>query len=169
MQHSFPQCGLRALGVLLLGGLSSACLMAEPQVGKDKGPKDPKGPQFGEVKTVQGTVQDFTTAPKGEVDGLILSDGTAIHWPPHMAQQFSGIVAKGDKVKAVGRMANDPKGGTKLETATLTNLRTGKSQTNPDLELPESTKSGSVEQRLQKLADRMDELLQEVRRLKGKK
>src|SRR5262249_26359959 len=70
------------LGAVLVVGLWAADLTAQPPA---PGPKGRPGPPPGaEFRTVRGTVKEFTTAPKGEVDGLILSDGTWVHWPPHL-------------------------------------------------------------------------------------
>src|SRR5512135_3782272 len=84
-------------------------------------------PGFGEPSTVQSTVRSFTTAPMGEVDGAVLDDGTVIHWPPHLADRFTGIVARGDRVRVAGRMEIGPAGDTHLEVQTATNLRTNAS------------------------------------------
>ncbi len=79
---------------------------------------------FGETRTAQGTVQRLTAAPMGEIDGAVLDDGTVIHWPPHLADRFSAIVARGDRIRAIGRMETGPAGDTHLEVQTVTNLRT---------------------------------------------
>jgi hypothetical protein len=84
----------------------------------------------GEERTVRGTVREFTNAPRGEVDGFVLDDGTVVHWPPHLQDRFTAIVAKGDRVKATGWMETPPAGDTHLEVQTLTNLRTGASRDN---------------------------------------
>jgi hypothetical protein len=125
-----------------------------------------------EALTVTGMVKEFTTAPKGEVDGLILNDGTWVHWPPHLEDRFAGI-AKGDKLKVTGFMETGPKGDTKLEVATLTDLRTSKTSENPDRPLPRSGrlipgKGGDVEDRLQALEDRIDQLQKQIERLRKK-
>jgi hypothetical protein len=159
-----------ALGLFLFSGGVTACLMAQPPTPKSK---DKRGLVQGEYRTTQGTVREFTSAPKGERDGLILNDGTWVHWPPHLADRFTAIVDKGDRVKASGYMDNGPKrDDPKLEVSVLTNSRTGKSVENPDQPAPEGAATGGnadIERRLQALEDKMDDLLQEMRRLKGKK
>ncbi len=75
-----------------------------------------------EMKTVQGTVQRFTTAPKGKVHGFVLSDGTEVHYPPHLEKRVLAIVAKGDRVRVTGRVHTGLKGDTRLETDSVTNL-----------------------------------------------
>ena len=69
----------------------------------------------------------MTTAPMGEVDGAVLDDGTVIHWPPHLADRFTAIIARGDRVEVSGWMETDPAGDTHLEVRTVTNLRTNAS------------------------------------------
>ncbi len=162
---------LLLLGVALASAAVLAWLPAESAGAFPQGKKGKKGEIRGEFVTMQGTVQQFTTAPRGEVDGLILNDGTWVHWPPHLEDQFSGIAVKGDKVRVHGQMVTGKKGDTKLEVSTITNLRTGKSRQNADLPAPTTAleRPGSVEKRLQALEDRMEQLLQEVRRIRGKK
>jgi len=119
---------LRYLGLFAFMAASLLVASLEAQTGGKKG-KGPKGPPPGaEILTVRGTVKDFTSAPKGEVDGVTLTDGTWVHWPPHLSDRFSGIVGKGDKVKVIGWMETGPKGDTKLEVSSLTNLTTNQTR-----------------------------------------
>src|SRR5438270_12013912 len=87
-------------------------------------------PEDRDAKTVQGRVRSFTTAPMGEVDGATLDDGTVIHWPPHLADRFTVLVARGDRVKVTGWMETGPAGDTHLEVRTVTNLRTDATASN---------------------------------------
>jgi hypothetical protein len=50
----------------------------------------------------QGQVAHVTTAPRGEPDGVILSDGTVIRLTPPVAQQFATLVRTGAMVSAQG-------------------------------------------------------------------
>jgi hypothetical protein len=168
MRHAFSKILMKGLAVCIVGSLCAAFTMAQPPGKKDRGPKGP--PPNAEFLSRTGTVKEFTTAPKGEVDGLILNDGTWIHWPPHLGDRFSDLASKGDRIKAAGYMETGPKGDTKLEVSTLTNLRTKKSVDNPDRRPPaDSDKAGSVEERIQGLQDQIDQLRQEVQRLRQKK
>ncbi len=143
-------------------------------------------PERGEVKTVRGKVASFTTAPKGEVDGAVLDDGTIIHWPPHLEERFKGIVDKGDRIEATGGMETAPGGETHLEVRKLTNLRTKVSRDNddtpppkgkgksPPLPPPEVGRAApgnarSLEERVQSLEDKIDQLTREIERLQRKK
>ena len=94
-------------------------------------------------QTAQGKVQRMTSAPMGEIDGAVLDDGTVIHWPPHLADRFSAIIARGDRVKVSGWMETGPAGDTHFEVLTATNLRTNASASN-DVAGPPSRSPGRV-------------------------
>jgi hypothetical protein len=89
-----------------------------------------QAPNAGPTRTIQGTVRSTTTAPMGEIDGVVLDDGTVIHWPPHLGDRMSGIAVCGDQVRATGWMETGPEGDTHLEVRTVTNLRTNASLEN---------------------------------------
>ena len=78
-------------------------------------------PGAGRAQTIRGAVERFTTAPKGEVDGCILDDGTWVHWPPHLAEQVTPLLAKGDRIRVTGRTEVDKESRTKFEAETITN------------------------------------------------
>jgi hypothetical protein len=174
MTHTMSKRWLGLAVVLLLAGVALTPLDAQPPGPKGKGKG--KGPaSFGPFETLRGTVKEFTSAKKGETDGAMLDDGTWIHWPPHMADRFTEVVRKGDRVRVLGRWETGKKGDTKLEVSTVTNLRTGNAATNPDRPAPDDagratgTTDGSIEKRLRALEDRLDELTQELRRVRKKK
>lgn len=105
----------------------------------DRGPrgKRPKGPpppprRSGPSETIRGTVERMTTAPRGEVDGAVLDDGTVLHWPPHLEDRFSKVVKKGDRVEASGFQETTPKGDERFEIASVTNLDTNAAADNDD-------------------------------------
>ena len=89
-------------------------------------------PSAGEVSTVRGTLDRFTTAPMGEVDGAVLDDGTWLHWPPHLQSRFKDILSAGDRVRATGRTETGPAGDTHFEVQSVANLRTDDTAENPD-------------------------------------
>lgn len=91
-----------------------------PRHGHRPPPKGGKGP--GEFQTVDGTIKRFTTAPKGEVDGAVLADGSVIHWPPHREDDFAAIAKVGDRVRVEGRSKRAPHGETRLEVDSLQKL-----------------------------------------------
>ena len=55
-----------------------------------------------QVAELRGTVQRFTLTPSGELDGVILADGTEIHLPPHLTTQLANAVKTGDTVVVGG-------------------------------------------------------------------
>jgi hypothetical protein len=52
--------------------------------------------------SVEGTVARVTTAPRGEPDGVMLSNGTVIKMPPPVAQQFANLMRPDVVVAASG-------------------------------------------------------------------
>jgi hypothetical protein len=49
-----------------------------------------------------GIVAQFLINPHGEIDGIILKDGTEIHLPPHLSPQIGKAIAVGEKIKVRG-------------------------------------------------------------------
>jgi hypothetical protein len=54
---------------------------------------------------INGTVTRYTLTPRGDVDGLILADGTEVHFPPHLSTQLVYAVKPGDAVTVRGLKA----------------------------------------------------------------
>jgi hypothetical protein len=52
-----------------------------------------------------GQVQQFTLTPRGDIDGLILSDGTEVKTPPHLSTEIAYSVRPGDTVTIHGLRA----------------------------------------------------------------
>ncbi|PMS32195.1 hypothetical protein C0Z20_27175 [Trinickia symbiotica] len=69
----------------------------------------------------QGTVSRFVINPEGDVDGFILSDGSLVHFPPHLGTQLVAAVRPGDAVQIAGFM--DGSGDVKARQ--IVNQRTG--------------------------------------------
>jgi hypothetical protein len=116
MNRLFRHWIARGLGPLALAGAALALLCDESKA------REPR--EAAETQTVTGRVESLTTAPRGEIDGAELDDGTVLHWPPHLADRFSDVVKKGDRVKAVGWQETGPEGDRRLEVKTLTNTDT---------------------------------------------
>jgi hypothetical protein len=53
----------------------------------------------------KGTVTRYTLTPRGDVDGLLLSEGTEVHFPPHMSTQLVYAIKPGDAVTVRGLKA----------------------------------------------------------------
>ncbi len=50
----------------------------------------------------------FTLTPRGDIDGLILTDGTEVKTPPHLSTQIAYSVKPGDTVTIHGLQAAAP-------------------------------------------------------------
>lgn len=58
-----------------------------------------------QLPEVKGKVAQYALNPRGEVDGLILTDGTEIHTPPPFGTQIVAILKPGDAVTIHGLKA----------------------------------------------------------------
>jgi hypothetical protein len=58
-----------------------------------------------QLPATQGKVAEYSLTPRGDVDGLILDDGTEIHLPPHLGTQLVFAVKPGDAVTIHGLRA----------------------------------------------------------------
>jgi hypothetical protein len=58
-----------------------------------------------QLPAIQGTVGQYSLTPRGDVDGLILTDGTEVHMPPHLGTQLVFAVRPGDMVTVHGLRA----------------------------------------------------------------
>ena len=138
----------------------------------------PSGPgPAGNFTEVRGTVRSMTTAPRGELDGAKLDNGTWLHWPPHMQDRFAGAIKVGDQIRATGRTETGPAGDAHFEVQGVTNLGTNATVENPDLAIgPAGTvqtiipnSAIDLEQRLRDLANQIEQLRREVAELRGSK
>jgi len=50
----------------------------------------------------RGQVQQFTMTPRGDIDGLILSDGTEVKTPPHLSAEIAYSIKPGETVTIHG-------------------------------------------------------------------
>jgi hypothetical protein len=119
----------------------------------------------------------MTTAPRGEIDGAMLDNGTSLHWPPHMQDRFAAAIKVGDQVRATGRSETGPAGDVHFEVQNVTNVETNATVANPDLPgglagavqpiIPNS--AIGLEQRLRDMASQIDQLRREVGDLRSAK
>jgi hypothetical protein len=49
-----------------------------------------------QLPSFTGRIQQFTLTPRGEIDGMILSDGTEVKTPPHLSTAIAYSVRPGD-------------------------------------------------------------------------
>src|SRR5579884_1268914 len=97
-----------AAGALAAGPIALAQAPAPPAPATAAGPPPPPmaaapPPPPGtynpaQLPQTQGTVQRFTLTPIGEIDGVILADGTEVHLPPHLTAEIAAAVRIGDRV-----------------------------------------------------------------------
>ena len=60
-----------------------------------------------QLPATKGRVAQYSLTPRGDVDGLILDDGTEVHLPPHLGAQLVFAVKPGDQVTVRGLKARD--------------------------------------------------------------
>ena len=58
-----------------------------------------------QLPATNGTVRQYTLTPRGDVDGLILTDGTEVKVPPHLTGQIVYSIYPGDAVTIRGMRA----------------------------------------------------------------
>ena len=105
---------------VLLGALLTATtLTAGAAVYGQAGPPMWDSSQLPETK---GTVKQYTLTPRGDVDGLMLNDGTEITLPPHLTAQIVFAVKPGDAVSVRGLKA---RALSLIDAASVTNFVTG--------------------------------------------
>ena len=56
----------------------------------------------GEATVVSGRIQHWLVNPNGEADGIVLADGTQVAFPPHLAQEVTGLAKVGDTLQVTG-------------------------------------------------------------------
>jgi hypothetical protein len=78
---------------LLAGGAGIA-------IAQDAATYDPN-----QLPAIQGKVAEYSLTPRGDVDGIILADGTEVHMPPHLGTQLVYAVKPGDAVTIRGLRA----------------------------------------------------------------
>jgi hypothetical protein len=91
----------------------------------------------------RGTVKQYTLTSRGDVDGLILTDGTEVRVPKHLGAQVVFVVRPGDQVSIRGLRA---RAIPLVDAASITNLGTGKTvaDNGKDPRGPEQTYNGRI-------------------------
>jgi hypothetical protein len=70
-------------------------------------------------------VQQYLLTPHGEVEGLLLTDGTVVRFPPHLSAALASTVKPGDAVTVAGFLASATAQGQAVKALTITNTTTG--------------------------------------------
>lgn len=72
----------------------------------DNPPSPRHPPRPGSVPRQQlsanGTIRVLTHGKRGEINGVVLSDGTVVHFPPPVGMQFAGLLHEGNQFAATG-------------------------------------------------------------------
>src|ERR1700761_156742 len=76
-----------------------------------------------QLPAIKGKVAEYSLTPRGDVDGLLLGDGTEVHLPPHLGTQLVFAVRPGDDVTIRGLRA---RAIPLVEAMSVTNDATGK-------------------------------------------
>ena len=82
---------LLTLSILLAAGSAAA-----------QTPPPPPAPDMQDAQTTSGHVKQYLLAPRGEVDGLLLTDGTQVAVPPHLQDTLTASVKPGDAIRVQG-------------------------------------------------------------------
>src|SRR5690348_15102337 len=85
-----------ASGSLALAQAPAAAAAAPPS------PRNPRQAYPAQLTETRRQVQRFTLTPIGEIDGVILADGTEVHLPPHLTAQLLKAVKIGDSMVSRG-------------------------------------------------------------------
>jgi hypothetical protein len=104
---------------VLVVGIAAASADARP-------PKRLLPPEYLQVAetVVQASVSRFLLNARGDIDGLLLGDGTQVQFPPHMTDELIAVVRPGDRVSVQGyREYNLPV----VKALSITNLGTQRS------------------------------------------
>jgi hypothetical protein len=76
-----------------------------------------------QLPETRGTVKQYTLTPRGDVDGLILNDGTEVKLPPHLTAQVVFAIHPGDEVSIRGLRA---RAIPLVDASSVMNVATGK-------------------------------------------
>jgi hypothetical protein len=71
-------------------------------------PPPPNTQPVAATDQVSGTVSMYLLNPRGEVDGLLLADGTQVKFPPHMSADLTRVVRPNDRITAQGTREVSP-------------------------------------------------------------
>src|SRR6266852_5085752 len=87
----------------------------------------PVASNAGTDTTITGVVRSFNYGPAGEVNGVILDQGTVVYFPPGQAGQVIQLVQVGSRIRVRGWVRQGPAGNALLGAETITNRTTGNS------------------------------------------
>jgi hypothetical protein len=105
-----------------------------PPLRRGRGPGGPPPPPpqaTASTTTVQGTVRSLSYGPAGDMNGVILEQGTEVHVPPDQANQLNSLAPIGTRIQVSGWTHTGPLGDTHLDATTITNPNSRATMTFP--------------------------------------
>lgn len=111
-----------ALPIALGTAITSFAQMPPPP--PPGGPPPPPAYGTTAAPVASGQIARFLINPNGDVDGLLLTDGTEVNFPPHLSQALTQIARVGDAVSVQGFRGY---GAGAVHAAVITNSATGQS------------------------------------------
>lgn len=75
------------------------------------------------LSSIHSTVRLYLCNPKGQLDGLLLSDGSQLHLPPHLGTALQQAVSLGDPIQATVEPGAASTFGQEFRVLSLTNVR----------------------------------------------
>lgn len=123
-----------SLGAAIVAGVVFAQgpppAVPRPAVPRPAAPAPPAVPaslhDVQQLRVYKGQVQQFTLTPHGDIDGLILTDGTEVKTPPHLSTELAYLVHPGDRVTIHGLRAS---GLPLIQARSITNQANGQTVT----------------------------------------
>lgn len=107
------------------GGIAQAQTPGQQAPGPQAQGPQSQGPVWdsSQLPETRGTVKQYTLTPRGDVDGLILTDATEVKLPPHLTGQIVFAVRPGDTVSIRGLRA---RAVALIDATSVTNVATGR-------------------------------------------
>lgn len=114
--------------LLLAAAVAWSCgpAFAQPASAPSAPPAPGLSPPGQSGSVVDGTIVQYLINHHGEVDGLLLSNGTQVHFPPHMEKNLVAVAKPNDVVNVQGYRSI---GGPVMDAYVITNTKTGQSVT----------------------------------------
>jgi hypothetical protein len=75
----------------------------------------------------EGRIQGYTTAPGGNMDGVLLDNGARVHFPEHVGSAVLPLVQEGKSIRVIGSESRNPQGITIIEATKIVAIPSGES------------------------------------------
>lgn len=135
---------LLSAAIVAATGLVTAAAIAQVTPAENLGAYD-----LSQLPETKGVVKQFLLSPRGDVDGVILQDGTEVNFPPHVGSQVVQAIKPGDAVSIRGLRARMTP---LVAAAVIRNEATGVTITDrkpgPQADMAKTTITGTIAQLL---------------------